>query len=265
MLKRIHLTRGGLIGTVSALAAVLLATLLLAGSGPSRVPAATPHVPYVPPPLETTAPSTEAPASSTSKRAEPDVDASKALKQLSTLEVKGRAPKTGYNRAEFGQRWSDDVNVDGGGNGCDTRNDILKRDLDEVEFRPKTRDCVVQRGVLHDAYTDETTLFVRGDRTSDQVQIDHVVSMSDAWQKGAQDLTPEERLHFANDPQNLQAVAKDTNQKKGDSDAASWLPPIRAYRCTFVSRQIAVKAEYNLWVTKAEKDAMTRVLEICRD
>ncbi len=177
--------------------------------------------------------------------------------------MKGRAPKTGYDRALFGQAWSDDVSVEGGHNGCDTRNDILQRDLTELVFKPRTRDCVVLRGTLDDAYTGTRIDFVRGATTSSAVQIDHVVALSDAWQKGAQQLSTEERTDFANDPRNLQAVDGPANQRKGDGDAATWLPPNRRYRCTYVARQIEVKASYRLWVTKAEKAAMQRVLGSC--
>ena len=189
--------------------------------------------------------------------------ASAALTQLTELPIKGRAPKTGYDRDLFGQAWSDDVGVDGGHNGCDTRNDILRRDLVDVEFKEGTRDCVVVSGVLHDVYTGVTIAFTRGQGTSEAVQIDHVVALSDAWQKGAQQLDPRTRADFANDPRNLQAVDGPTNQAKGDGDAATWLPPNRAYRCTYVARQVQVKAAYGLWVTQAEHDAMSEILAGC--
>jgi hypothetical protein len=160
-------------------------------------------------------------------------------------------------------RWSDDNGVEGGHNGCDTRNDILRRDLVDLTYKTSTRDCVVATGTLHDPYTGTTIAFVRGQDTSTAVQIDHVVALSDAWQKGAQQLSPEQRRDLANDPRNLQAVDGPTNSKKSDSDAASWLPPNKSYRCTYVSRQVDVKALYRLWVTQAEKDAMRQVLHTC--
>jgi hypothetical protein len=183
----------------------------------------------------------------------PDV---KALAALEALPVKGRAPKTGYDRDEFGSGWLD---VDG--NGCDTRNDMLRRDLENIV----TSDgCTVTRGTLDpDPYTATTIDFVRGVATSSDVQIDHVVALSDAWQKGAQQLDANSRVLFANDPLNLLAVDGPTNQSKGDSDAATWLPPNAGFRCEYVATQIAVKAKYELWVTQAEKDAMARVLSDC--
>ncbi len=184
--------------------------------------------------------------------------AGKALQVLATLPVKGRAPKTGYSRAEFGPAWAD---VDH--NGCDTRNDVLRRDLKTLALKPGTRGCVVLSGVLNDPYTAAAIKFLRGSATSSAVQIDHVVALSDAWQKGAQQLSAARRLSFANDPLNLLAVDGPANQRKSDGDAATWLPPNRSYRCSYVARQISVKSSYGLWVTRAEHDAMVRVLSDC--
>lgn len=182
----------------------------------------------------------------------------KAIDAAENLVVKGRAPKTGYARSEFGPAWTD---VDK--NGCDTRNDILRRDLTQVVFKPGTKDCVVLSGVLIDKYSGETINFVRGNSTSSLVQIDHVVALSDAWQKGAFLLTLQERTAFANDPLNLLAVKGSLNSQKGDGDAATWLPPQKSYRCEYISRQIAVKKKYHLWVTAAERSAFVKVLQTC--
>lgn len=170
---------------------------------------------------------------------------------------------TGYSRAQFGQAWTDDVNVADGHNGCDTRNDILRRDLTNIVLKPGTHGCVVARGVLHDPYTRTVIVFVRGLTTSSAVQIDHVVSLADAWQTGAQRLSFAVRTDLANDPLNLLAVSGAANEQKSDSDAASWLPPNKAFRCTFVAIQVAVKIRYHLWVTPAEHVAIARVLSAC--
>jgi hypothetical protein len=179
-----------------------------------------------------------------------------AVTVMKTLVVKGRAPKTGYSRAQFGAAWAD---VDH--NGCDTRNDILHRDLTAVVYRPGT--CIVISGVLHDPYGGKVINFRRGVKTSPAVQIDHVVALSDAWQKGAFAWTISKRTAFANDPVELLAVDGPINGQKSDSDAASWLPPNRAFRCSFVSRQIAVKSKYGVWVTSAEEAAFSRILASC--
>ncbi|MFC5996890.1 HNH endonuclease family protein [Pseudonocardia hispaniensis] len=181
-----------------------------------------------------------------------------AATALDTLAVKGRAPKTGYDREQFGPAWADVDN-----NGCDTRNDILRRDLSGAELKPAPRPCIVLAGLLADPYSGEDILFHRGKDTSAAVQIDHVVALSDAWQKGAQQLTAQQRRDLANDPLNLLAVSGRLNQQKSDSDAASWLPPNNRYRCAYVARQVAVKAKYQLWVTEAERDAIAGVLEHC--
>jgi hypothetical protein len=178
-----------------------------------------------------------------------------ALEQLATIAVKGRAPKTGYSREQFGEGW-----LDPDRNGCDARNDILARDLDNEAFKPGTKDCVVLAGTLADPYTGATIDFVRGNKTSTLVQIDHVVALSDAWQKGAQRLSSDQREAFANDPLNLRAADGPTNGAKGDGDAATWLPPNKGFRCEYVALQTAVKAKYGLWMTRAEHDAIEKVL-----
>ena len=181
-----------------------------------------------------------------------------ALAALAAVEVKGRAPRTGYDRDLFGAGW---VDVDR--NGCDTRNDVLARDLTDETFKPGTRDCVVASGTLADPYSGRTILFQRGQDTSDDVQIDHVVALSDAWQKGAQALDASRRTAFANDPLNLLAVDGPLNQQKSDGDAATWLPPNRSYWCDYVARQVAVKVRYDLWATRAERNAIATVLVGC--
>ena len=180
----------------------------------------------------------------------------RATDVLAALAVKGRAPKTGYSREQFGAAWSD---VDH--NGCDTRNDVLNRDLAGKEWRPGTHDCVVIAGTVTDPYTGRVLTFAK--TRAWEVQIDHVVALSDAWQKGAQQWNADKRRAFANDPLELLAVDGPTNARKGDGDAATWLPPRKSYRCPYVARQVAVKGRYGLWVTRAERDAMARVLERC--
>jgi hypothetical protein len=190
--------------------------------------------------------------------AQADVAPELAITTLENLPVKGRAPKTGYTRAQFGPTWAD---VDR--NGCDTRNDMLRRDLTEIIYRAKTRNCVVESGNLVDRYSGEVINFKRGNISSMEVQIDHVVALSNAWQTGAFKLDALQRRALANDPLNLFAVKGRLNSQKRDGDAATWLPPLKSFRCTYVSHQIAVKAKYSLWVTPPEKAAMRRILSTC--
>jgi Protein of unknown function (DUF1524) len=182
-----------------------------------------------------------------------------AQAKLATIPIKGRAPKTGYTRAQFGSAW-----IDTDKNGCDQRNDILKRDLTAETFQAGTKNCVVLTGTLADKYTGKTIKFVRGVKTSTAVQIDHIIPLSDAWQKGAQKLTAEQRKQLANDPLNLMAADGPTNGAKGDSDAASWLPPNKAFRCEYVTRQTEVKAKYKLWMTQPEHDTIAGILAGCK-
>ncbi|WP_326787313.1 HNH endonuclease family protein [Streptomyces sp. NBC_00151] len=177
-----------------------------------------------------------------------------ALAAVDSLAVKGRAPKTGYSRERFGTAWADTD-----ANRCDTRDDILKRDLKDVKFSDGT--CKVSRGVLEpDPYGGKDVTFVRG---RSLVDIDHLVALSDAWQKGAKYWDASKRIALANDPLNLRAVGASANRSKGDGDTATWLPPNKAYRCTYVAAQVAVKKKYGLWVTGAEKAAMKKVLGGC--
>ncbi|WP_367188068.1 HNH endonuclease family protein [Branchiibius sp. NY16-3462-2] len=188
-----------------------------------------------------------------------------ALSVAQRLTVKGRAPKTGYDRAKFGTAWTDNNSAPWGHNGCSTREDILRRDLTQLRFKKSGR-CskVVTSGRITDPYTGKVINFVRGRGTSSKVQIDHVVPLADAWQKGAQQWSTATRVAFANDPLNLLAVDGPTNQKKGAGDAATWLPPNKGFRCRYVALQVAVKAKYRAWVTAAEKSAMIRILQGCR-
>jgi hypothetical protein len=196
-----------------------------------------------------------------SVRADAVTASTTAVAVLDTIAVKGRAAKTGYSRDQFGAAWTDDNDDPGGHNGCRTRDDVLARDLTEAV---RSAGCKVVSGVLVDPYTGRTIRFRYGQGTSSAVQIDHVVALSDAWQKGAQYWDVRRRVDLANDPLNLLAVDGPTNQAKGDGDAATWLPPNKAYRCAYVARQVAVKARYGLWMTRAEHDAIARVLSGCR-
>ena len=217
----------------------------VAASAPSTTPTSSPTPTPSPTPATTPTP-TSTPAQAQGE----------ALAILETLEVKGRAPKTGYDRDQFGSAWTD---VDG--NGCDTRNDILARDLTQTSIDGDG--CTVRTGLLAGPYSREWIPFVRGEDTSALVQVDHVVALSDAWQKGAQQLSTTQRERFANDPLNLLAVDGGLNQQKGDGDAATWLPPNRSFWCPYVARQVAVKARYDLWVTAAERDTIARILDGC--
>lgn len=237
----------------STIVLILAATLLVLGAG--ALVAGTGEGRQPPSPTGTTPPA--APAQSwASIPSSPR--AGTALAALRALPVKGRAPRTGYDRERFGQAWAD---VDR--NGCDTRNDVLRRDLTSYVLKAGTHGCLVLRGTLHDPYTGRTISFRRGRSSSRDVQVDHVVALSDAWQKGAQSWDADGRERFANDSLNLLAVDGPTNARKGDGDAATWLPPAASYRCDYVARQVAVKHEYGLWMTRAEQAATARVLSRC--
>lgn len=225
-------------------------TLATAATTPAATPATTPVTTPAPVPTTTTTTSTTDAVLAT---AAPGT----ALAALDTLDVKGRAPKTGYSRDAFGAAWTDTDQ-----NGCDTRNDVLNRDLTARSWTDAVH-CTVAAGALADPYSGDVIAFSRGGSTSAAVQVDHVVALSNAWQTGAQSWDEATRTAFANDPLGLLAVDGPLNEQKGDGDAATWLPPNTAFRCDYVARQVAVKAAYGLWVTPPERDAIARVLGAC--
>jgi len=180
--------------------------------------------------------------------------ANDALTALNKLEVKGRAAKTGYTRSQF-PHWSDPDR-----NGCDARNDTLKRDLTDITYKEGTRDCKVIAGQLLDPFSGKVIIF---SPTKVVIDIDHVVALSNAWQTGAAYFDKTVRTQIANDPLNLLAVDSKLNRQKGDGDAATWLPPSKSFRCAYVARQVAVKAKYKLWVSEPEKVAITKILSSC--
>jgi hypothetical protein len=247
-------------GIVLALSVVAmgLGGLLLPPSAADS-PSSTAASETLPPSSSSTAP-TRQPTISASPTPSPSatVPATKgtALALLATLAIKGKSPLTGYDRTgKFGTAWLD---VDH--NGCDTRNDILQRDFASTV---KSGPCKVMSGVLVSPYTGETINFVRGNTTSQAVQIDHVVALANAWQTGAQQLSQQQREELANDPVNLFAVDGRSNSQKGAGDTATWLPSAKSFRCTYVAHQVSVKAKYGLWVTSSEHDAMSRILGGC--
>ncbi|MDO4917158.1 MAG: HNH endonuclease family protein [Rothia sp. (in: high G+C Gram-positive bacteria)] len=181
---------------------------------------------------------------------------STASEVLKTLQVRADGDETGYSRTLFGDAWAD---VDR--NGCDTRNDILARDLTELE---RQNNCKVMAGKLVDPYTAQTIEFKRGAKTSQMIPIDHVVALSNAWKTGATLLSESQRRELANDPLNLQSTDNTANTEKSDADASQWLPQA-GYQCEYVARQISVKAAYHLWVSPAEKKSMEQVLVSCPD
>ena len=182
-----------------------------------------------------------------------DENAPLATEVLEKLEVKGRAPKTGYTRDEFYSGWP---TVDG----CNLRQRIIKREFGESAV---LEGCDVIAGEYEEPYTGEYKKFSEKSEISKGVQIDHVVALSDAWQKGAQYMEREVRYDIATDPLNLLAVDSVANEKKSDGDAATWLPSNKKFRCQYVARQVSVKYKYKLWVTEVEKEAISQILLNC--
>lgn len=177
-----------------------------------------------------------------------------AIDAIGKLAVKNAADGRSYDRSKFGEGWAQVQ-------GCDVRNLILRQSLKNVRLYEDG--CLVLSGVLEeDPYTGKRIEFTRGQDTSDDIQIDHIVALSNSWVTGAQQMTGTERIQFANDPLNLLAVDGPANQEKSNSDASEWLPR-KEFRCRYIARQIAVKLKYDLWITQPEQSAMNRTLNSC--
>ncbi|MBN3453601.1 HNH endonuclease [Mycobacterium sp. DSM 3803] len=162
-------------------------------------------------------------------------------------EIPQRVRGNDYRRAAFGEAWDDDNPAPGGHNGCDTRNDILNRDLSDKTFVSIKR-CpnAVATGTLHDPYTNAVVSFVRGNQVGASVQIDHIVPLALAWDLGARNWPDDLRLRFANDPANLLAVQGQANQDKGDQEPAHWMPPNQAFWCQYSVQFAEVLRGYGL-------------------
>lgn len=186
---------------------------------------------------------------------DPNLITTKATEVLERLPVKGRAPKTGYSREEFYSNWP---TIDG----CNLRQRIIRREFGDSAIL-QSDNCTVISGEYDEPYTGEHIAFRVKEEITKGIQIDHVVALSDAWQKGAQELDAATRHNLATDPLNLLAVDSSTNQQKSDGDAATWLPPNKKFRCQYVARQVSVKYKYNLWVTEAEKSAIEQIFTNC--
>lgn len=169
-----------------------------------------------------------------------------------------------YRRDAFGEAWDDDNDAPGGRNGCDTRNDILQRDLVEKTYTDIKRcPTAVATGTLHDPYTNAVVAFTRGNQIGASVQIDHIVPLALAWDMGARNWTDAMRLRFANDPANLLAVAGGANQDKGDSEPAVWMPPNSAFHCQYAVQFVEVLRGYALTIDEASAAALREGAETC--
>ncbi|MGQ1839880.1 GmrSD restriction endonuclease domain-containing protein [Kocuria turfanensis] len=229
-----------------------VSTVPASASPTASTPASTSTSPAAPPPLGTVTRVGPAPAETPVPAAVPLAG---ARLDLERLPVAAAGTMSDYDREALFGGW-----IDADGDCEDTRNEVLARDLTDIT---SAEGCTVATGTLSDPYTGSTIAFVRGAATSGDVQVDHVVSLGNAWITGARRLTQTERVALANDPLNLLAVDGPANGSKSDLDASGWLPPNKAFACGMVATQIAVKARYGLWVTAPEKQAMTEVLADC--
>jgi len=171
--------------------------------------------------------------------------------------IPGKDPS--YERELFGDPWSDaGVGVAAARNGCDTRNDILKRDgrPGTVRFKAGTRDCKVIAGTWSSPYTGATLTMPR------QLDIDHIVPLARAWASGAKSWPAQRRLNFANDPDNLQAVDRSSNRSKSDLGPSAWRPR-KPYQCAYAIAYLRPVKKYQLPLSKADVAALRDMLATC--
>lgn len=177
------------------------------------------------------------------------VSAATARTYLGQLAVKPEGSSTGYSRDKF-PHW---ITQSGA---CNTREVVLKRDGTSVV---QDSSCAAVSGSWYSPY-DGATWTAAAD-----LDIDHVVPLSEAWRSGASSWTTASRQAFANDltrPQ-LIAVTDNVNQAKGDKDPAEWLPSRTDYRCMYSRMWVHVKYYWKLSVDSAEKSALQSILNGC--
>lgn len=162
----------------------------------------------------------------------------------------------GYSRDQFGTAWTDDTTTTWGHDGCETREEILRRDLRAITYRAGTHNCVVLTGILQEPYTSKTIAFTKARPL--EVQIDHVMPLAYDWSQGAAGWTKAKREQIANDPLNLLAVDGPANNEKPASGPAEWMPPNRRVRCAYAVRFAQVSRKYKLPVQSQDKRAMLR-------
>lgn len=245
--------------TITASLALLLSLSACSGQGNPSIPATSPSTGSETASAAPATPDSATPSQPSVASGEPNPAASAgtALDALQKLPVQTASSTSPYKRANFGKSWDDIDN-----NGCDTRNDILKRDLKDTVVGS---DCKVKKGSYADPYTGKVISFDSSTGSGGGIDIDHIIPLSLAWQTGASTWDDGKRLQFANDPLNLLASDASQNRKKGDKDASEYLPPNVSFHCEYVARQVAVRAKYGTWVTPAEKDAIAGVLKSCPD
>lgn len=270
------LTLGGRRRKIPSLLAMLAAVLVAVAGGLSATAAgedARPQPQATPTRLETgssSAANTVAPADCVTAAADivetpepgrvPRVDRVRAIAALDCLSVKGPAGRSDYSRkGKYGNDW-----IDTDHNGLDTRTDVLLSSLTDIAYVPGKKKEVAS-GSLWDPYTGKTIRFLKGSGPNQDggVQVDHLIALEKAHQTGAGSWTQERRIAFANDRANLILVSTAMNRQKSSSDAASWVPPYKPYRCAYAALQVQVMGTWGLWVTPPAKEALLRYLASC--
>ncbi|MBL7494872.1 HNH endonuclease [Frankia sp. CNm7] len=162
--------------------------------------------------------------------------------------------RTGYARERF-QHW-----IDADRDGCDTRREVL---IGEAITPPTVGPrCALSGGQWRSYYDDKVWT------DPNDLDIDHMVPLAEAWDSGASAWSDEQRRAYANDlddPRALVAVTDNENQTKADQDPAEWMPPLASATCLYIGEWVAVKLRWQLTVDTAEKTALSRIAATCPD
>jgi hypothetical protein len=189
-----------------------------------------------------------------------------AKTELASLVVAAAGSQSGYSRDLF-PTWN---TISGT---CNTRETVLKRDGTNVVVDSA---CAATSGTWVSPYDGATWT------AASDLDIDHLVPLSNAWKSGASAWTTAQRQAFANDLVNPQllAVTDNVNESKSDSGPEDWKPPlskcsyelsdrhvtdlvVASYYCTYAKMWVKVKSVYSLTITTAEKAALTSMLATC--
>ena len=165
------------------------------------------------------------------------------LTQLESLRIEPEYEATPYDRSEF-PHWDDED-----GDGKNTRLEILS--LEKVS------------NVGWYSRWDGEWYAGEGGLSAPRFDIDHIVSLKEAWRSGADEWSASNKDTFADDMLNLTAVTASSNRSKGAKDASEWLPPEPSGQCYLSIRVIEVKTKWNLSVDQNEYTTLKELIESC--
>ncbi len=158
-----------------------------------------------------------------------------------------------YSRDSLPTDWKD---LDG--NGCNTREDILKKYTSE--YTGRFDGCKIKSGKFYDYYNGKFLRYDKSVDTGGGIQIDHIVAIGNAWISGGYKWGKDEWISYINDEEVLIPTSSKTNREKSDKDITEWKPANNSYLCTYAEKQVEIKDKYKLTVTEKEKAELKSIL-----